>query len=54
MPDGNTTLQYKGKTIQIKSIVQDKPYMKACIESVKENFSKNDKKFSATIGQLKI
>ena len=55
MPDGNTTIIIQGKKrFKIKSIVQDKPYMKACIESVKENFSKkNDKKFSATIDSIK-
>jgi len=55
MPDGNTTIIIQGKKrFKIKNIVEDKPYMKACIESVKENFSKkNDKKFTATIDSIK-
>ena len=55
MPDGNTTIIIQGKKrFKIKNVVEYKPYMKAYIESVKENFSKkNDKKFTATIDSIK-
>ena len=55
MPDGNTTIIIQGKKrFKIKSIIEEKPYMKASIESIKESFSKkNDKKFTATIDSIK-
>ncbi len=55
MPDGNTTIIIQGKKrFKIKSIIEEKPYMKAYIESIKESFSKkNDKKFTATIDSIK-
>ncbi len=55
MPDGNTTIIIQGKKrFKIKSIIGEKPYMKASIESIKESFSKkNDKKFTATIDSIK-
>ena len=41
MPDGNTTIIIQGKKrFKIKSIIEEKPYMKASIESIKESFSK--------------
>ena len=56
MPDGNTTIIIQGKKrFKIKNIVEDKPYMKACIESVKENFSKKMiKNLQQQLTQLKI
>ena len=55
MPDGNTTIIIQGKKrFKIKSVIEEKPYMKASIESIKESFSKkNDKKFTATIDSIK-
>ena len=55
MPDGNTTIIIQGKKrFKIKTIIEEKPYMKASIESIKESFSKkNDKKFTATIDSIK-
>ena len=55
MPDGNTTIIIQGKKrFKIKSIVEERPYMKASIESIKESFlKKNDKKFTATIDSIK-
>ena len=55
MPDGNTTIIIQGKKrFKIKKIIEEKPYMKASIESIKESFSKkNDKKFTATIDSIK-
>ena len=55
MPDGNTTIIIQGKKrFKIKSIIEEKPYMKASIESIKESFlKKNDKKFTATIDSIK-
>ena len=55
MPDGNTTIIIQGKKrFKIKNIIEEKPYMKASIESIKESFSKkNDKKFTATIDSIK-
>ena len=41
MPDGNTTIIIQGKKrFKIKTIIEEKPYMKASIESIKESFSK--------------
>ena len=55
MPDGNTTIIIQGKKrFKINTIIEEKPYMKASIESIKESFSKkNDKKFTATIDSIK-
>lgn len=55
MPDGNTTIIIQGKKrFTIKSIVEEKPYLKAQIEPVDEALpKKNDKEFLATIDSIK-
>ena len=55
MPDGNTTIIIKGKKrFKIKSILEEQPYLRAEIESVKdEHPSKEDKEFLATIDSIK-
>ena len=55
MPDGNTTIIIQGKKrFKIKSILEEQPYLKAEIESVKdEHPSKEDKEFLATIDSIK-
>ena len=41
MPDGNTTIIIQGKKrFKVKSIVEEKPYMKAAVEPVEDNFKK--------------
>ena len=41
MPDGNTTIIIQGKKrFKIKSVIEEKPHMKASIEPIKESFSK--------------
>jgi ATP-dependent Lon protease len=55
MPDGNTTIIIQGKKrFQIKSIVEEQPYLKAEIESVQDILpEKDDKEFLATIDSIK-
>ena len=55
MPDGNTTIIIQGKKrFKIKSILEEQPYLRAEIESVKdEHPSKEDKEFLATIDSIK-
>ena len=55
MPDGNTTIIIQGKKrFQIKSIVEEQPYLKAEIESVQDILpKKGDKEFLATIDSIK-
>ena len=55
MPDGNTTIIIQGKKrFEIKSIVQENPYIKATIKPVSENTTdKNDSEFKATIDSIK-
>ncbi len=55
MPDGNTTIIIQGKKrFKVKSIVEEKPYMKASIESVEDQIpEKDDKEFTATIDSIK-
>jgi ATP-dependent Lon protease len=55
MPDGNTTVIIQGKKrFEIKSIVEEKPYLKASIKPVKENTpDENDSEFKATIDSIK-
>ena len=55
MPDGNTTIIIQGKKrFKVKSIVEEKPYMKAAIESVEDQIpEKDDKEFTATIDSIK-
>jgi len=55
MPDGNTTIIIQGKKrFQIKSIVEEQPYLKAEIESVRDILpEKDDKEFLATIDSIK-
>jgi len=56
MPDGNTTIIIQGKKrFKIKSILQEQPYIKAEIESVKDEDpnKKDDKEFNATIDSIK-
>ena len=55
MPDGNTTIIIQGKKrFKVKSIVEEKPYMKAAVEPVEDQFQeKSDKEFTATIDSIK-
>ena len=55
MPDGNTTVIIQGKKrFEIKSIVEENPYIKATIKSVIENTpNENDSEFKATIDSIK-
>ena len=55
MPDGNTTVIIQGKKrFEIKSIVEEKPYLKASIKPVKENTpDESDSEFKATIDSIK-
>lgn len=55
MPDGNTTIIIQGKKrFQIKSILEEQPYLKAEIEAVQDQLpQKNDKEFLATIDSIK-
>ena len=55
MPDGNTTIIIQGKKrFQIKSIIEEQPYLKADIEGIQEQFpDKNDQEFLATIDSVK-
>ena len=55
MPDGNTTIIIQGKKrFNIKSILEEQPYMKASIEAVVEKVpEKSDKEFTATIDSIK-
>ena len=55
MPDGNTTVIIQGKKrFEIKTIVEQKPYLKAKIQPVEENTpDKSDSEFKATIDSIK-
>ena len=55
MPDGNTTIIIQGKKrFKVNDIVEEKPYMKASIESVEDKIpQKKDKEFNATIDSIK-
>ena len=55
MPDGNTTVIIQGKKrFEIKSIVEENPYLKATIKPVIENTpDENDSEFKATIDSIK-
>ncbi|MBB13179.1 MAG: endopeptidase La [Flavobacteriaceae bacterium] len=55
MPDGNTTVIIQGKKrFEIKSIVEENPYLKATIKPVIENTpNENDSEFRATIDSIK-
>jgi len=55
MPDGNTTVIIQGKKrFEIKTIVEQKPYLKAKIQPVVENTpDKSDSEFKATIDSIK-
>ena len=55
MPDGNTTIIIQGKKrFKIKSIVEEKPYLKAEIEGVEEELpEEKDKELQATIDSIK-
>ena len=44
MPDGNTTIIIQGKKrFKVKSIVEEKPYMKAAVEPVEDQFQKKSR-----------
>ena len=55
MPDGNTTIIIQGKKrFKVNNIIEEKPYMKASIESVEDKIpQKKDKEFNATIDSIK-
>ncbi|MFL2603906.1 MAG: endopeptidase La [Flavobacteriaceae bacterium] len=55
MPDGNTTIIIQGKKrFKVNDIIEEKPYMKASIESVEDKIpQKKDKEFNATIDSIK-
>ena len=55
MPDGNTTIIIQGKKrFMVNNIIEEKPYMKASIESVEDKIpQKKDKEFNATIDSIK-
>ncbi len=55
MPDGNTTVIIQGKRrFEIKSIIEEQPYLRASIKAVEEKIpDSSDSEFKATIDSIK-